>query len=366
MNILHIIYDDPKNQWVGGGGAIRTQKINEILAKKHNITVITGAFPNCKREEIINNVKYIRIGFKNNYFLSRLCFSMQVKNIISKYKKDILIEEISGNSLTNSPKYTDKPCIGIVQNYFGINIIKKRLLLGVFSYLYEKKALKKLFTNFILVSPALENIVSNHNSRANIAVIPQGIDKVHLNKEPNIKEEFLLFVGRLDYFQKGLDILLKSFARIEEKDLKLLIVGGGNSRKLFSMIDNLNLKGRVIYEGQIDHKKLEYYYQSCMFLCLPSRYEGWPLVCLESYAFKKTVLGTDIPGLRGVVKNNETGILVKPNSVDEYFNKMKLLINDKKLRRQLGKAAYYFAKEFTWENIAQKQLGFYKEVLEKK
>ena len=46
MNILHTLYDDIDNPWCGGGGALRTWEIARRLSHKHQITILSGAYPN--------------------------------------------------------------------------------------------------------------------------------------------------------------------------------------------------------------------------------------------------------------------------------------------------------------------------------
>ena len=45
MKILHTIYDDPSNPWLGGGGAFRTFEISKRLTDKHDITILCGRYP---------------------------------------------------------------------------------------------------------------------------------------------------------------------------------------------------------------------------------------------------------------------------------------------------------------------------------
>jgi len=364
MKILQLIYDDPINPWVGGGGAIRTKKINEfIVLKKHSITVLTGAFPGCQRQEIINGVKYIRIGCSKNYFLSRITYGILAGFMICKSDHDLLVEDFSGNSPTFAPLFTKKKSIAIVQNYFGPRILIKNPLLGLFSFIYEYIGLR-LFSFYIPVSESLVKKIRNGKKLPLYKTIPQGIDKTYF--KPGKKEErYLLFVGRLDFYQKGLDILLASLKENISLGIKLLIVGGGDYKKLKKMITNLGLTEYVEYFPHVNHDKMINIYDKSYFLCLPSRYEGWPLVCCESYARGKPVLGTDIIGLKNVLIHNKTGIKVKHDNVKDFSKGMRNLIINDSLRKKLSKNAISFSKNFLWDKMALKQLSFYVTVLNK-
>ena len=62
MNILHTLYDDIDNPWCGGGGALRTWEIARRLSHKHQITILTGAYPDALREETREGVHIRRVG----------------------------------------------------------------------------------------------------------------------------------------------------------------------------------------------------------------------------------------------------------------------------------------------------------------
>jgi hypothetical protein len=62
MKIFISSFDDIDNPHYGGGGAIAVHEIASRLAKRHEVTVITGSFPKCNKQ-IRNGVTYQRIGF---------------------------------------------------------------------------------------------------------------------------------------------------------------------------------------------------------------------------------------------------------------------------------------------------------------
>jgi glycosyltransferase involved in cell wall biosynthesis len=95
---------------------------------------------------------------------------------------------------------------------------------------------------------------------------------------------------------------------------------------------------------------------------MPSRYEGWNIAAIEAAASSKATLGTRIHGLTDAIKENETGLLVRPESIDELSEKMQLLLSDGTLRERLGKNGYVWAQQFTLERVAKIQEDFYLEV----
>jgi len=92
---------------------------------------------------------------------------------------------------------------------------------------------------------------------------------------------------------------------------------------------------------------------ACLFAVQPSRYEGWGITALEIGASGKAVIASRIPGLIDAVRDEETGILVPPEDVDALARAIHRLAKDPERRRTLGKAAREYARNFTWDRVAQ-------------
>ena len=95
MNILHTLYDDINNPWCGGGGALRTWEIARRLSHKHQITILTGAYPNAPREETIDGVHIRRVGSDRSYLLSRMSFAYHASREIAHANTDLWVHQFS-------------------------------------------------------------------------------------------------------------------------------------------------------------------------------------------------------------------------------------------------------------------------------
>lgn len=360
MKILHFIYDDINNPWLGGGGAVRTYEIYKRLAERHKITVITGNYPNATREEEKDGILYKRIGSGKNYLWSRLTYSLNAPKVIKKSDCDIVIEDFSAFSPCFSPLHTKKPVIASIQNLYGVHAIKKYRLLGFVAFIFENLGLK-LYKNYVVVSPSIENKLKSSNV-GKINMIPNGVDTslVHL---ATIEKKYILFIGRIDIYQKGIDVLLKSFSKITKHEkIKLIIAGSGKKKditKLKHLIEIFALGDRVDFLGKISEQKKKELLSNCMFVCMPSRFESWGMVAIEAAACEKPIIGAKISGLWDAVKDGETGMLVEPDNSEELFQAMVTLIGNKNLRRTLGKNARIWAQNFNWDSIAQSQEEIY-------
>ncbi|MEO0089962.1 MAG: glycosyltransferase family 4 protein [candidate division WOR-3 bacterium] len=366
MKILHLIYDDLSNPWCGGGGAIRTYEIYSRFPKNIFITIITGAYPHCKKIEKKDNIKYIRIGFPFNYFLSRLTYSLFAPYYIKKIPHDILIEDFSSHSPIFAFLYTKRPVIGLFQNIFFKYEIKNRKFFkkiqGLFSYIFEHIAIKN-FKYIIAVSEVIKKEVYQINKKANIILIPYGVEQI-LFDSVSKEENYILFIGRYDIEQKGIDTLIYAYKNLTlelKNDLPdLYIVGKGKDEKrIEKLIVSLNLEDKVKLLPAVYGEKKKEVIESSLFICMPSRFESFGMVACEVQACGKPIIVSNIEPLNSLVINNKTGILVEKDNINQLSEAMLKLIKDKNLRKFLGENGKEWAKQFNWDILSKKQLEYY-------
>ena len=79
-----------------------------------------------------------------------------------------------------------------------------------------------------------------------------------------------------------------------------------------------------------------------------------PLSLQEAQLMQKPVVATDVGGISELMRNNETGFLIKKGADDELFKKLEILINDEKMSQKMGNAGKKFiSNNFNWEIIAK-------------
>jgi len=175
-----------------------------------------------------------------------------------------------------------------------------------------------------------------------IEVIPNGIDlseygdlppKGSFKKKFSIDndEKIILYLGRIHRI-KGIDILVKAFANVIEKldDVRLVVIGpdDGYLGELEALIKTLKIRDYVLILGPLyGRDKLEAYVDADVYV-LPSRYETFPMGLLEAYACGKLVVASRVGGLKDLVVDGETGLLVEPGDVKQLARSMLCLLND--------------------------------------
>jgi glycosyltransferase involved in cell wall biosynthesis len=369
MKILHILYDDTANPWVGGGGAVRAFEINKRLAQKHQIYMLTGNFPNAK-SGIQDGIHYNRIGYSKNYILSRLTFTVMASFYIRRFEYDIIVNDFSVFSPVFAYWYTKKPVVSTFYHQIGKQSLKKFWFFGVFAYLFEKIFLATA-RNIITISPSVTNAISRLKDQRRIECIYTGVDEVFFTTEP-CDENYIAFLGRLDIYMKGLDVLLEAVRRLPDSDVwesippgKVKIAGSGpekSRKKLEKLINDYGLNGKVELIGRLESpEKLEFFCRATVVV-MPSRYEGWGISAIEASASGKAVIASNIPGLKDAVLDGKTGILVEPDNPDALAEAIQKALANREYVRQLGANGREWARNFKWDAIAEKQELFYMEI----
>lgn len=146
----------------------------------------------------------------------------------------------------------------------------------------------------------------------------------------------IVAAGRITY-QKGFDILIRSFRQVVEKNplFRLYIIGeeeGNEIEKLKMLITELKLNEYVFFLGY-QKNAYRYFYFSDLYV-LSSRWEGLPNTVLENLYLKKPVIATRcIPFMDSLIENGKNGFLVEVENVDELA---KAILDYKNLRLEFS------------------------------
>jgi glycosyltransferase involved in cell wall biosynthesis len=151
----------------------------------------------------------------------------------------------------------------------------------------------------------------------------------------------VVFVGRLTR-DKGVVELVDAFEQLRKQGIrcKLLLVG-----PLEQHLDPLPAKTLDVMRSNCDIHHVGYVTQPERYmavadvLCLPSYREGFGSVILEAAAMAVPAVGTDIVGIRDAVIAGVTGLLVPPKNVPALMDGLNTLLEDEKLRKNMGRAA---------------------------
>ena len=158
-------------------------------------------------------------------------------------------------------------------------------------------------------------------------------------------------VGRLTHI-KGFDMLLEAWVQVHKvmPDWKLKIVGEGEDRaKLTHFIKENELTNSVALVGNTDD--VGQYYEQAEIFCLSSRFEGFPMVLLETLAFGLPVVSFDCDTGPAEVLEDTGSILVAPNDVNLFASSLIDLMEDGKKRKTISLKSKQKAVIYQPENI---------------
>jgi D-inositol-3-phosphate glycosyltransferase len=210
-----------------------------------------------------------------------------------------------------------------------------------------------------------------------IDVVPCGVDlerfyptdKEAARRELGLRdgERIILFVGRIEPL-KGIDILISAAAQLhDDENFQVLIVGGDGRaeeqvRQLREHAERLGVDHHVSFVGAVDHEKLPVYYNAADVCVVPSYYESFGLVAVESMACGTPVVASRVGGLTSTINDGQTGYLIPWRCPEPFAERLELLLDNDELRASFGQAARKAVERFRWANVADATSALYGEL----
>ncbi|MGR3292441.1 MAG: glycosyltransferase family 4 protein [Candidatus Scalindua sp.] len=214
-----------------------------------------------------------------------------------------------------------------------------------------------LFSDEIIVSSCndTEYLKKNYTFKKNIVVIPNYID-TDVFKPLNMQKvvNSICFIGRLNK-QKNLFSLLEAMVGLP---YKLTIIGSGDNKE--SLEKYAKEKGiKVVFLNNIPNSELpEILNQNEVFI-LPSFYEGTPKALLEAMACGLSCIGSNVEGIREVIKHKENGYLCETDA-ESIRQAILEVLEDRTLQENIGQnARRTILDDFSLEKCLEKEIALY-------
>lgn len=222
-----------------------------------------------------------------------------------------------------------------------------------------------------------------------VSIVPCGVDLAQFRPGSQARarralgfgdESLILFVGRIQQL-KGIDLLIRTSALLSARvalgqlrPFRVVIVGGQPSgetydpearelRRLKALAHELGVENLLEWRGAVAHERLCEYYQAADVTVMPSTYESFGLVAVESMACGTPVVASRVGGLQATVQDGRTGYLTSWRDPGMYADRIGEILRDPALRQRLGAAARERAGEFGWERVASQMIGLYGELI---
>ena len=328
--------------------------------KNYNITVVV-------KEEDTSNDKNIIKAFRRDSYYNQLCLiadTTRVYNQIKDKEFDKIIVVV-------------EPFLPIASRLKKMMNIKELILVahGTYGYYPFKYFPFKLFysrfkkdINKIIVPSKVKEWF-----KGEIKIINWGVDLDEFYPIKNLRKEnkSFFFIGQLKK-RKGIDLLIDSFSKLvkDYPDAKLYLAGK-SSKYWLDYVKEKKLDRNIKFLGKISHDDLLRYYTKSMATVIPSRnekyrkgllnyfyFEGFGLIHLESNACGTPSIGSKNTANEDAIIDGFSGYLVNYEDVNDIYEKMKRVIENKEEYSKLSKNSLKYAKDNTWDKVMDRVINF--------
>lgn len=363
LRVLHVIYDDPANPWVAGGGAVRVFELYRHLAGEVDATVATGNYPGA-RDETLDGVRYVRLGAPGPYAWSRLTYARAANALLRRAEYDAAVFDFSTYTPVFVPR--DRPA-GITVHHVSGPTARERwgpaLAPGIARL---ERAMIGRAARLSATSLATRDLLRTLAPGVPIEMVYAGVPDP-LFDLPRAPEDYLLYFGRLDVFQKGLDTLLQSMAILvrDRPALELRMAGRGkDADRVAAMSRELGIDRHVRMLGAVSEEERQTLFSGAAVQLMPSRFEGFGMVAAEAMAAGVPLVAAAAGSLPEVVDAPRGGVTVPPGDAPALAAAVARLLDDRAARESLSHSARRSAERFRWRAVAADHLAFLHRIAE--
>lgn len=330
------------------------------LKEKINVT-IDGSFDRLGKvtkvyTKILKKINKETGMFNNKNFLPVLteayypkCIQNKLVNYLNSKDYDVIIGVAGNNSLILG-MIADKlkaKTIGWQHNSYDAYLKSKNRYFWRQDELF-KAYLSKLDEYIVLTEYDQRMFKDNMNIDCKVIYNPRSFKS---EKKSSVTKKQFLAAGRFNY-QKGFDMLIESFNLFAKKnnEWQLVIVGEGEEKeKIEALINKYNLNNRIRIDNFTDN--IQEYFLNSSVLLLPSRWEGMPMIVLESLEMGVPIISYDITAVEPLIVHKENGIIVEKYDIEKYSEEMLNMVEKYNLKEMSVKAINK-SKNFSIENIS--------------
>jgi len=282
---------------------------------------------------------YIRHGQFDVVFLNNAKYAQASISLFNNHSKIVTVihndhPEIYKIGLANTTEWDSCVCVS------------EKIFIGVKERLSAK--------SIVLI----HNGVSNPNE--------EGAFFRHQPAEGNLK---ILFVGRLENSHKGIFLIppiILELLRREVRNFSITIVGEGNDKdELISMILKYDLDKFVTLIDTVPNDQVFSIMSQHHIFLMPSYYEGFPIVILESLSAGCVPVATHLPMITDItIENNKNGFLIPKDDIDGFADALSFfVINPEKWADFSNQAIQTYKKSYTIDSMGNKYIAIIDELL---
>lgn len=345
-----------------GGGAekILSSIVNNLDENRYDIDIIEYWHSNIKREKVNKNINILPpiIDSTKDSHIKMIIYKILLELFPSILRKKYIKKEYD---------------VEISFNYLIPTFLlskKKKTIAWIHGDVYDLKTNRK---NYILQKRSLKYVnrivaISNNTYNSIKDVYPCYADKTIiinngfnidsmlenslLDEIPKETEKIILFINRFDDNKNPLFAIDVAKELVNKGyNFKMQFLGKGNLEdKMKEKINNLNLEKYVEILGYKDNPYP--YIKNCYMVIGCSKSEGFPTIFIESLAFGKPFVSTNVGGVKEISNNERCGLIA--NNLKEFVSNIELLLKDKEKYDEFRNNATKHVRKFTIKNQIEK------------
>ncbi|MBN1778716.1 MAG: glycosyltransferase family 4 protein [Candidatus Buchananbacteria bacterium] len=368
--------------YAGGIGNVAAANALELVKLGHQVTIFTPEYQKVTEEVHNLSIKRIKPLFKygNAAFLPGIVKLLKGYEIIHLHYPFFGVAEVLWLKNKKLKKSGSKIIIHYHMDVVGSGFLKK-----VFSF-HTKFILPKIINTADRVIVTSNDYAQNSNLKdllaknpAKFVAVPNGVDinffkpenkdAELLNKnEINLEDKVVVFVGGLDsaHYFKGIEYLIEAMSFLRQADYKwkLVIVGEGDLKKNYQdLAGQLHVDDKIKFAGYVPNHQLPKYYNLADVVVLPSidKSEAFGLALVEGMACAKPAVASNLPGVRSVVEDRVSGLLIEPKDSKDLAAKINYLLTNPTVAKEFGQAGRQLVEQkYSWQKIGLELDELYK------
>lgn len=343
----------------------------ELTKRGHEVEVVTKGKSMHFVQDEVEYCQYARIPISVKGFDVVHAHDIRTSLLLTRDKMPSICRIITSHGVYPDPSFHPRPwqsasVTGNAKINLHLNAVR---IIGFVAF----RTCDKVIAVSKFIKNKLEETYSLCGSK--IVIIPNGINIEefsrpsfdNLEKKWDLGKNAILFVKPYDP-RKGFHLMIKALQEVRQDfpHFTLIAVGprpdGKYGEYIERLIYNSDIKKNIIFTGWVYGEDLISLYHQSDFVAMPSVYEAFGITALEAAACSKPVVGFRIGGLKEVVEDKKTGILVVPNDINALAHWTRVLLEDRELCKALGSNARRKARKYEWTRIAAIVEEIYKSV----
>jgi glycogen(starch) synthase len=354
LKILILTWEFPPN--IVGGLSRHVDGLSTHLAEQgHEVHVLTTGKDNLPPFEMMNGVNVHRvrpINENDDHFLSWIAGL----NLAMAFKADQLALEVAFDIIHAHDWLVGAAAISL-KELLGLPLLttihatehgrNHGIYTEIQKFIHEKEQqLIKESDQIIVCSKYMKDEINEVFTFQNvkIAVIPNGIDpstgtgQVAVELPELMNKKYIFSIGRI-VEEKGFETIIEAaaIAKEEIQDFMFVIAGKGPMLMTYQkQVLERGLEGYVSFIGYVTDDQRNSLIQGCELAVIPSLYEPFGIVVLETMVLGKPTVVSNTGGMKGIIKHLQTGMLMIPGNAQSLLEQIKYLINQPEKAAEIG------------------------------